>query len=162
MKRPQIDYKVGLYEKGEDNTSFFHSYIKHRKNVNSIWKLKDDEGRVYQGQQDLSKMGIKHFRGATYSQSDQPSVLLMMDFASDYPRMVSPDDGIRLRVPISIEELKAAISNMHKDKFPGLYGWVIEFYEAFMDIMEEEILEVIEESCIRGRILALLILHLFI
>jgi hypothetical protein len=38
------------------------------------------------------------------------------------------------------------------DKSPGPDGWTIEFYLGFFDLIVKEILKVIEESILNGRI----------
>ena len=34
---------------GDDNTSFFHKFANHRKNINSIWKIEGDDGLSVEG-----------------------------------------------------------------------------------------------------------------
>ena len=42
---------------GDENTSFFHNYAKGRKSANTIWSLKDEEGRAVKSFSDLSGLG---------------------------------------------------------------------------------------------------------
>ena len=46
---------------GDDNTSFFHKYANHRKNINSIWKIADDYGNLVEGFESIVGAGVKHF-----------------------------------------------------------------------------------------------------
>lgn len=49
-------------EKGDDNTKFFQAYAKGRKSANTIWHLKDEEGREVSSFEGLSQLGVKHFQ----------------------------------------------------------------------------------------------------
>ena len=46
---------------GDDNTPFFHKYATHRKNINSIWKIKDDSSNLVEGSEAIVEVGIQHF-----------------------------------------------------------------------------------------------------
>ena len=46
---------------GDDNTPFFHKYATHRKNINSIWKIKDDSGNLVEGFEAIVESRIQHF-----------------------------------------------------------------------------------------------------
>ena len=46
---------------GDDNTLFFHKFANQRKNVNSIWKMKDDRGSMVEGFDAVAGAGVKHF-----------------------------------------------------------------------------------------------------
>ena len=50
---------------------------------------------------------------------------------------------------------------MAKDKSHGLYGWIIEFFVAFFDLMGHEILEAVEESRIKGMVFRSLELNIY-
>jgi len=51
-----------IWLKAEDeNTRFFHNYAKGRKNSNTIWKLKNEEGREANTFEELSILGRNHF-----------------------------------------------------------------------------------------------------
>jgi len=36
--------RVLWLKNGDENTKYFHNYAKHRQNINTIWKLQDEEG----------------------------------------------------------------------------------------------------------------------
>ena len=43
--------------------------------------------------------------------------------------------------------------SFQKDKFPNPYGWPIEFFLRFYELIEEDILKVIEKSRVSGKVL---------
>ena len=42
---------------GDDNTPFFHKCVAYRKNLNSIWKIEDDYGNLFEGFEDIAGAG---------------------------------------------------------------------------------------------------------
>ena len=46
---------------GDDNTPFFQKFANQRKNVNSIWKIKDDRGSMVEGFDAIAGAGVQHF-----------------------------------------------------------------------------------------------------
>lgn len=55
---------------GDENTRFFHNYAKGRKNSNTIWKLKDVEGREAKTFESLSNLGSSHFQNLFADQGE--------------------------------------------------------------------------------------------
>lgn len=47
---------------GDENIKFFHNYARGRKITNTIWKLKNEEGREANTFESLSCMGRNHFQ----------------------------------------------------------------------------------------------------
>ena len=43
---------------GDDNTSFFHKFANHRKNINSIWKIEGDDGLSVEGFESIAMAGV--------------------------------------------------------------------------------------------------------
>ena len=43
---------------GDDNTSFFHNFANHRKNINSIWKIEGDDGLSVEGFDSIAKASV--------------------------------------------------------------------------------------------------------
>eukprot|EP00253_Pinus_taeda_P019663 PITA_19663 len=54
--------------------------------------------------------------------------------------------------PISEDELHKVLKAFSKDKCPGPNGWTIEFFLSFFEIIKQDLLHMIEESRIIGRI----------
>ena len=46
---------------GDDNTSFFHKYANHRKNINSYCKILDDGCNLVEGFDSIAGASVKHF-----------------------------------------------------------------------------------------------------
>lgn len=61
------------------------------------------------------------------------------------------DRGDGLLALVTMGELEAIIKWFKRDKSLGPDGWSIEFYIAFFDILEHELLQIIEECRTSGR-----------
>lgn len=47
---------------GDENTNFFHAYVKGRKVHNTIWEMRDDRAYKASSFDELSSMGFNHFK----------------------------------------------------------------------------------------------------
>lgn len=54
--------RVIWFASRDENTKLFHAYAKGRKAHNTIWELQDDRGNMASSFEDLSSMGINHFK----------------------------------------------------------------------------------------------------
>eukprot|EP00253_Pinus_taeda_P003487 PITA_03487 len=75
-----------------------------------------------------------------------------MRTAQSFPRFIEEDEAEELSIPVSKEEVEAAMKNMAKDKSPGPDGWTVELFLHFFDLIGSEIAEVVEESRLKGEI----------
>lgn len=53
---------------------------------------------------------------------------------------------------VTMEELEGTLKWFNKDNIPGSNGWLMEFYSDFLELLEQKLLAVIEESRITGHI----------
>eukprot|EP00253_Pinus_taeda_P027771 PITA_27771 len=134
---------------GDENTNFFHNYAKGRKNANTIWKLRDQNGREASSFEDLSRMGKAHFQNLFTAQGGI-TLAEIIRIAQCFPRFVEEEEAGRLMEVVSKEEVEHIIKSMAKDKSPGPDGWTIELFNHFFDLIGDELSEVVEESRRKG------------
>eukprot|EP00253_Pinus_taeda_P028916 PITA_28916 len=115
-----------------------------RKSANTIWSLKDEEGRVVKSFSDLSGLGQRHFQ-RIFSDPGEATIAEVMRTAQCFPRFIEEDEAEELSIPVSKEEVEAAMKNMAKDKSPSLDGWTVELFLHFFYLIGSEITEVVEE-----------------
>jgi hypothetical protein len=48
-------------KEGDNNTKFFHHYANQRRNINSIWEIKNEEGNLVSSFQEKAEAGAKFF-----------------------------------------------------------------------------------------------------
>ena len=136
---------------GDENTKFFHNFAKGRKSVNTIWSLKDDEGREVKTFQGLSALGQRHFQ-RLFSDSGEASIAEVIRIAQSFPRYVEENKAEDLSAPVTKEEVEVAMKQMEKDKSPGPDGCTVELFLSFFDLIGSEIPEVVEESRQKGEV----------
>ena len=78
----------------------------------------------------------------------------MISLTYAIPNMVNEEDDESLLLPVIMDEISEAICHMQHDKSPSLDGWLVEFFKAFMELFDQDILTIIEDSRVKGRILA--------
>eukprot|EP00253_Pinus_taeda_P014847 PITA_14847 len=134
---------------GDENTKFFHNYAKGRKNANTIWKLRDQNGREASSFEDLSRMGKAHFQNLFTAQGGI-TLAEIIRIAQCFPRFVEEEEAGSLMDVVTKEEVEHIIKSMAKDKSPGPDGWTIELFNHFFDSIGDELTEVVEESRRKG------------
>ena len=68
------------------------------------------------------------------------------------PRFAEEEDNRRLMRPVIEEELKEVLGSFQKDKSPGPDGWTIEFFLGFYEVLGMDLLQVVEDTRVSGRI----------
>ena len=77
----------------------------------------------------------------------------MLEVIAQLPCMVSDEQTLSLKEPISRDELIMAVNDMHSDKSLRPNGWRVEFYSGMFEVNGEDLLFVVEESRVKGRVL---------
>ena len=89
---------------GDDNTSFLHKFANHRKNINSIWKIEDDDGLPLEGFESIAKAGVQHFE--TLFQEEKVLHLPdIMKTVGHFPTSISDEENEELMQPITLVEI---------------------------------------------------------
>jgi len=136
---------------GDDNTKFFHAYARGRKATNTIWSLKDEEGVSHSNFEDKARCGVTHFQNL-FRAPQQANIAEVIRVAQMFPRFVDEDDNRDLMKAISEEELKEVLGSFQKDKSPGPDGWTIEFFLDLYEFLGSDLMAVIEDSRVTGRL----------
>lgn len=130
---------------GDENTKFFHAYVKGRKVQNTIWELQDERGVKASSFEDLSAMGVRHF-WKLFEAQEGTSIAEVIQLLRLFPRFVDQDGNDSLMKEVSDSELLATLKSFQCDKSLGPDGWPMEFYLAFYDLIGNDIFQVVEES----------------
>ena len=54
--------RVTWLKAGDKNNNFFHNFLEHRRNVNSIWEFKNGNGELVSDHGDLQQLACSHFK----------------------------------------------------------------------------------------------------
>eukprot|EP00253_Pinus_taeda_P015727 PITA_15727 len=147
----RLKSRVIWLKAGDENTSFFHNYAKGRKSVNTIWNLKNEEGREAKTFESLSALGQNHFQNL-FADQGEVTIAEVIKTAQCFPRYVEEEEAEDLLRPVTKEEVESVIKSMEKEKSPGPGGWTIELFLHFFELIGAEITDVVEESRKKGEV----------
>lgn len=64
---------------------------------------------------------------------------------------INEDEACELYLPVTEKELKSILTLFKKDKCPGPDDWTVEFYLHFFDLVKDDLLALVEDVRISGR-----------
>jgi hypothetical protein len=141
----RLKSRVTWLKSGEENTKFFQAYAKGRKCTNSIWQLKDQDGKKEHTFEGMAKIGKKFFQDL-YKAENKATIEEVIRMVQYFPGFTSEEDNRMLMEKVTIEELKDVMKRFQKDKSPRPDGWTIEFFLGFFDTIGQDILSLVEET----------------
>jgi hypothetical protein len=137
---------------GDKNTKFFHRFASFRRNKKHIWEIEDEAGQDPFDKEAIKDEAINYFKSfyqdtGTNNIGDQVATVRL------FPRMVMEEEVLNLEKPCSREEILEVLKGFSKDKSPGPDGWTVEFFLHFFELVGQDLLDVVEESRIRGEVI---------
>jgi len=110
---------------------------------NAIWDIQMENGDLVNTSSDLEIGARSHFLGL-YSDDGGTNIEDQLKVISLYPRMFSKAEGIPMGREVTISEVEKALRSFAKDKSPGPYGWTVEFYLEFFEVLGEDLVKMVE------------------
>jgi hypothetical protein len=95
---------------------------------------------------------VKFFE-EVFKEPDRENIEEILKVESYSPRLVGEEENERMYRAVTREELICFLNSYKKYRSPGPYGWTMEFYIEFFDLLGEDLLRVVEEVTIFGRVL---------
>jgi hypothetical protein len=118
-------------------------------------KYKDDVGLLHSGQQALKAAATNHFK-SFYGATEHKNLHDPVYVARLFPRSVTVEDSQHLDSPCTIHEVRDALNSFSKDKSPSPDDWTVEFFLHFFELVGTDLLELVEDSRIRGKVIGAL------
>jgi hypothetical protein len=103
------------------------------------------------GQQAIKDASTIFFKDL-YAAKPISSLQEQVEVAQLFPNSVTQEDTILLDNPCTLTELQLALKSFALDKSPGPDGWTVEFYLHFFDLVGADLLELVEDSRLNGKI----------
>jgi hypothetical protein len=69
-----------------------------------------------------------------------------------YPRIVQEEEVAMLERVVTMEEIVKVLKGFDKDKSLGPDEWTVEFFIFFIDLVGADLLEMVEETRLRGEV----------
>jgi hypothetical protein len=105
-------------ENGDENTIFFQAYTKGRKAANTIWSLKDREGRSVTSFEGLANIGKSHFQ-SLFKEDRCVNIVDIIKLALYFPRFMDEQGNRELYVEVTEAKFKEILHKFQKDKSLG-------------------------------------------
>jgi hypothetical protein len=99
----------------------------------------------------MSRLGKNYFQNL-FKAETQASIEEVVQMAQLFPRFVDEADNRLLMEEVMEKELLEVLHSFQKDKIPGPDGWTIEFFLGCYEILGQDLLKMIEDTRISGRI----------
>jgi hypothetical protein len=136
---------------GDKNTKFFHNFASYRRNKKQIWEICDEEGQLHTGVEAIKSEAVKLFK-SFYRKSEEEYIEDQVNTVGLFGCLVNAEDTELLERPCTKQELWEVLKAFSKDKIPGPDGWTVEFYLYFFDLMGDDLLDLVEDSRLRGAV----------
>jgi hypothetical protein len=137
------------------NTKFFHKYASACRRKNTIWEIKTEDGTIHKGQPSLKDAAFNHFQ-PFFEKNPSTDLQSQVSVARLFPHTISGEDALLLDRPCTLQKVSDALKYFSKDKSPGPNGWTVEFYLHFFDLVGPELLELVEDTRIKGKVIGAL------
>ncbi|XP_021859944.2 uncharacterized protein [Spinacia oleracea] len=126
---------------GDKNTSYFHHKASHRRHVNSIPGLLDEDGVWHSSREEMEDM-VEVFFKSLFG-SENPSEFEQAMAGTDL--VVTEAMKVELDMEPSDEEIKVALFQMHPNKAPGPDGMHALFFQKFWHIVGVDIISFVKQ-----------------
>jgi hypothetical protein len=136
---------------GDLNTKYFHHFTSSCRSKKHIWEIVDAAGIHHRGQEALKTTTVSHFK-PFFEEKPSENLQVPVTVARLFPHTVTADDSLTLESPCTLQEILVALKSFSKDKIPGPDGWTVEFYLHFFDLVGPDLLELVEDTRLSGKV----------
>lgn len=123
-------------KEGDQNTRFFHNFASRQKKNNQLIKLKDKHGDWKEDREDIQNIVTEYFEDLFQASATAGELS-----EEEKVNQVTDAQNRELEKPITREEVKNAVFAMYPDKSPGYDGLNPGFYQAYWDIIGEDVVK---------------------
>ncbi|XP_062093665.1 uncharacterized protein LOC133799682 [Humulus lupulus] len=129
--------KVNWLRLGDDNTTFFHAYLKKRKEVNRITSFLTETGQIIDNYEEVVDHFLSHFRSLLGSRSKASGTIHRECFR--HGNILSLEQQLDLIRPFTKKDVKSAMFSIGSIKSPGPDGYGAGFFKALWNEIGDEI-----------------------
>ncbi|XP_074291134.1 uncharacterized protein LOC141617901 [Silene latifolia] len=132
--------KVDWTAKGDDNTHYFHSQLKHRRAQNKFIQIKDQGGKLCTESSDIQQALIEYYNGLLGSSNSVDAVCESV--IATGPILNASHHEI-LNAEVSADEIRKAMFDIGGNKAPGPDGFNSQFYKDTWEITGESVIKAV-------------------
>jgi hypothetical protein len=127
--------KQNWYLYGDRNTPFFHAWADHRRRINHIRIIKDEEGREWRKKKEIPRVFMAFYQKLFTTEGTQGA----KECLEATEQRVPPAMNEALLKEFTMEDVDVALSQMHQLKSPGPNGFSACFYQRSWDTVRTEV-----------------------
>eukprot|EP00253_Pinus_taeda_P023887 PITA_23887 len=136
---------------GDRNTSYFHRQYRARLTRNHIAEIKTPEGSVCNSYHQI-KLAVENYFRNLYRKENHSNDEEIVDFMSNIPNLISPEENAELCRPATEEEIIKVVWSMDADKAPGPNGFTVHFYKACWHIIKVDLYKMISRFMKKAKV----------
>lgn len=136
-------------ELGEKPSGYFLRLQRHEAAQKAIHVLELSDGRIIDTKDDILDACVSHFN-SIYTKKDISESTINEFFSTIHFPQLSDDDRRSCEGAFAMEECRAALKLMARNKVPGISGFTAEFFEYFWDSIGPLVVEYFNESVEHG------------
>ncbi|KAL9227918.1 hypothetical protein vseg_003553 [Gypsophila vaccaria] len=134
--------KMKWIEGGDTNTAFFHGIIKSRRAANSVYRIEDRHGKVWDSPECIKGAFLDFYQQLLGNRQETSKVhKKIMDQG---PRCTKDMNGCLL-APDTGKEIKDIIFSIPDNKSPGLDDFTSKFYKDAWMVIGEDVIATVQE-----------------
>jgi hypothetical protein len=137
--------RVQWLKEGERNTKFFHRVMTHRRYINHITQLEDDQGTPIRDQDQIVEE-LNAFYQDLLTETNTNREEAIQKVTRHIPKLINSEQNIALIRPITQSEVDSAVKDMPPGKVPGPDGFTKDFFHYCWDMIKEDVWLAVEES----------------
>jgi hypothetical protein len=147
--------RVQWIKEGERNTKFFHRSMVHRRYINRITKLEDEQGNPILDHDGLEVELVRYYKDIL-SEPPIDRTPTINRVIQHIPTLIMPEQNQALMRPITQEEVDQDVKEIPLGKAPGPDGFTTDFFHLCWSMIREEVWQLVEESRTSGKVLSTL------
>jgi hypothetical protein len=127
--------KQNWYRQGDKNTPYFHAWASHRRKVNQIQKIQDDDGRIWEKPDEISKSFLDFYQNLFMTSGVHGVEECLLGLETRVTDVMNGD----LLKTFNMVEVDVALQQMHPLKSPGPDGMSACFYQTAWPTVRHEV-----------------------
>ncbi|CAM8914180.1 unnamed protein product [Rhodiola kirilowii] len=141
--------RVLWMEHGDRNTKYFHAKASQRRQKNWITQLKDSQGFLQEGEENIMRI-VEDYFSNIFRTSISRNVEVLDAELGDVTACITNDMNVNLLREVTEDEIKMAVFSLGPLKAPGIDGFPAVFYQKFWDKIKNSVVREVRRFWVEG------------
>ncbi|VFQ79404.1 unnamed protein product [Cuscuta campestris] len=128
-------------EHGDQNSTFFHSFVKGRRTNLKIRAIKDQDGKLIEKEDDIKRAAEKHF----FDTFNNSKLVDAEQILHHIPHLISNDDNTMMSSIPDEMEVRKAVWDLNPNSAAGPDGFNDYFFRICWDIVKQDVIKARQE-----------------